>query len=69
MYLKHRPSGDLVEILEVTALADPCRDRVVGRFHAGEELQEPAVFPKAELAFPSGEDLPRCWLDPDWRAR
>ena len=67
MFLKHTATGNLVEILEVAALADPCRDRVVGRFHAGEELQDPAVFVKRELTFPSGEALPRCWTDADWR--
>jgi len=67
MYLLHRPSGSLVEVLDAAALADPCRGEVAGRFHAGEELQEPEPFPKAELAFPSGEPLPRCWVDPRWR--
>ncbi|RMD77939.1 MAG: acetyltransferase [Gammaproteobacteria bacterium] len=69
MYLMHRPSGSLVEVLDPTALADPCRAEVPGRFHAGEELQDPETFAKAELAFPSGEPLPRCWVDPHWRER
>lgn len=67
MYLKHKPSGDLVEILNLDALFDPCRGTIQGRFHAGEELQEPAPFAKAELLFPSGENLPRCWLDAHYR--
>ncbi len=67
MYLRHRPSGDLVEVLDLRALFDPCRERVVGRFHWGEELQDPAGFAKAELEFPSGEPLPRCWVDPHYR--
>jgi hypothetical protein len=41
---------------------------VNGRFHAGEEMQDPAGFSKSELAFPSGEDLPRCWTDPAYRS-
>lgn len=69
MYLKHKPSGDLVEVMNVTELVDPCREAVTGRFHAGEELQEAAPFAKSDLAFPSGEPLPRCWLDPAYRSR
>ncbi len=67
MYLKHKPSGDLVEVLNLDALFDPCRGMLQGRFHAGEELQDPAAFAKAELSFPSGENLPRCWLDAHYR--
>ncbi len=67
MYLKHQPSGDLVEVLDITSLIDPYRAKLAGRFHAGEELQDPANFTKAELIFPSGESLPRCWVDPTYR--
>ncbi len=67
MYLRHTPSGDLVEILDLAALIDPFKAEVEGRFHAGEELQDPAPFRKAELEFPSGEPLPRCWIDPHYR--
>lgn len=67
MYVRHAASGDLVEILELSALFDPCVTEVAGRFHAGEELQDPAPFRKAELVFPSGEPLPRCWMDPGYR--
>jgi len=67
MYLKHTPSGDLVEVLDMKALIDPGKKAVVGRFHAGEELQDPANFAKTELVFPSGEALPRCWLDANYK--
>lgn len=67
MYLKDSVSGDLVEVLEIQALCDPCRGSVVGRIHAGEELQEPAVFNKEILIFPSNEALPRCWTDAGYR--
>ncbi|OGI44208.1 MAG: acetyltransferase [Candidatus Muproteobacteria bacterium RIFCSPHIGHO2_01_FULL_65_16] len=63
MYLKHKKSGDLVEVLDLDALFDPFKSDIRGRFHAGEELPEPAGFRKAELIFPSGEKLPRCWVD------
>jgi hypothetical protein len=68
MYLKHKPSGDAVEVLDLGALFDPFQAKVSGRFHAGEEMQDPAEFPKAELGFPSGESLPRCWIDPNYRS-
>ncbi len=67
MYLKHRPSGDLVEVLDTESLFNPLKTIVRGRFHAGEELQEPANFEKAELVFPSDEALPRCWVDAHYR--
>ncbi|MEW5754696.1 MAG: acetyltransferase [Pseudomonadota bacterium] len=69
MYLKHKPSGDLVEVLDVNSLVDPFRDKVAARFHSGEELQDPATFEKADLLFPSGEGLPRCWIDSNYRQR
>lgn len=69
MYLKHRPSGDLVEVLDANALFNPVREDVRGRFHAGEELQEPANFSKRDLVFPSDEILPRCWVDAHYRDR
>jgi hypothetical protein len=43
---------------------DPFADSVTGRFHAGEEMQDPQSFSKTELVFPSDEPMPRCWLDP-----
>jgi hypothetical protein len=69
MYLMHKPSGDLVEMLNLESLFDPFRREVNGRFHAGEEMQEPAAFAKSEMVFPSGEYLPRCWLDPAYKTR
>ncbi|MDT8387726.1 MAG: acetyltransferase [Thiogranum sp.] len=67
MYLRDRKSGDLVEVLDTLAMVDPCQDELLGRFHAGEELQDPADFSKDDLVFPSGETLPRCWVDASYR--
>ncbi|QKT04193.1 acetyltransferase [Ectothiorhodospiraceae bacterium 2226] len=67
MYLKQARTGDLVEIMEVEALVDPFEPRVRGRLHVGEELQDPEVFTKTDLLFPSGEPLPRCWTDGQYR--
>ncbi len=68
MFLKERNSQDLVEVLDTDALFDPCQAELTGRLHAGEELQEPETFAKANLLFPSDEPLPRCWLDPNYRS-
>jgi hypothetical protein len=67
MYLKDEKSGDLVEVLDVKTLADPFQKTIQGRFHVGEELQDPMDFDKANLLFPSDESLPRCWVDPDYK--
>jgi hypothetical protein len=69
MYVKHRPSGDLVEVLALKELFDPNHKRIVGRYHHGEELQDPEHFDKSDLEFPSGEALPQCWLDPEYRSK
>ena len=67
MYLKDKKSGDLVEVLDLKALADPFQKAIRGRFHSGEELQEPAEFAKSDLSFPSDEPLPQCWIDPHYK--
>jgi hypothetical protein len=67
MYLKHRPTNDFVEVLDLKSLFDPCVDEINGRLHAGEEMQDPEVFKKADLVFPSDEALPQCWIDPDYK--
>jgi hypothetical protein len=67
MFLMHKASGVLIEIMDPSDLIDPFCPTVVGREHAGEEMQDPDDYPKAEMMFPSGEALPRCWLDPHYR--
>ena len=67
MYLKDSASGDLVEITDINALVDPCQKAVSGRFHAGEELQDINRFDKSQLVFPSGEALPKCWQEANYR--
>jgi hypothetical protein len=68
MFLKNKENGDVVEVLDVAALIDPNSSKVAGRYHAGEEMQEPANFDKSQLEFPSGEALPKCWQDAAYRA-
>lgn len=67
MFLKHKPSGGLVEVLTLESMYNPCRTEITGQSHAGEELQDPETFLKSELVFPSGESLPRCWIDPHYQ--
>ncbi|MFQ5469685.1 MAG: acetyltransferase [Gammaproteobacteria bacterium] len=69
MYLRERDSGDYVEVLDYKALVDPCQTSISGRFHAGEELQDAEEFDKSDLVFPSGENLPACWLDADYKEK
>ncbi|WP_163833714.1 acetyltransferase [Spartinivicinus ruber] len=68
MFLKEKDSGHLVEILSLTELFDLYQQEVVGRYHYGEEVQDPEKFSKQNLIFQSGETLPRCWTDPHYRA-
>jgi len=63
MFLKNSNNGDMVEILDISGLTNPLHDRVAGRYHAGEELQDPENFDKSILIFLSGESLPACWTD------
>jgi hypothetical protein len=67
MYLQDSKSGHMVEVLSMKDLLDPFDTEIVGRLHFGEEVQEPEKFAKAELAFLSGEPLPKCWTDPHYR--
>lgn len=67
MLLQDTGSGKLVEVLALADLFSPHHERIVARMHYGEEPQDPADFDKAQLRFPSGEHLPRCWMDPHYR--
>ncbi|MFH7027597.1 MAG: acetyltransferase [Heteroscytonema crispum UTEX LB 1556] len=67
MFLIHKPTGVLVELLTPANLFDPYCKELIAQSHAGEELQDPCPFAKSEMTFPSGEPIPRCWLDPHYR--
>lgn len=69
MFLKHKPSGDIVEILDLDSLFDSFKTTVDGRFHAGEAKPASSGFRKSEMVFLSGEHLPRCWVDPHYQER
>ena len=76
MYLRDKSNGDLVEVLDLAALIDPNKDTLQGRYHAGEEMQDPSGMVQ-ELAehfapdYPSAtvlvEALPRCWTDSHYK--
>ena len=67
MFLKHNSTGKLVEVLSIRDLFNPMHPTLVGRYHAGEELQDPEQFAKTDLVFCSDEPLPRCWTDVHYR--
>jgi hypothetical protein len=67
MFLRDKSSGDLVEVLDVTALMDPNQESISVRRHAGEERGDPVDARKSKLVFPSGETLPVCWTDAHYR--
>ncbi len=67
MFVMQKNTKKMVEVLSLADLFDPMHGEVVGRFHAGEEMQDPEKFTKADLLFPSGEGMPRCWVDSHYR--
>lgn len=67
MLLQLKDTSELVKILEIQELLDPNSDVVHAQGQEGQEEQQPDTFKKENLVFPSGEDLPRCWLDADYR--
>ncbi|HEY9750970.1 MAG TPA: acetyltransferase [Allocoleopsis sp.] len=67
MLLKQQDGDALIEVLAIEDLVNPLHDQVQGRIQEGQEEQDPRSFSKIELVFPSGESLPRCWLDSHYR--
>ncbi|WP_328188076.1 acetyltransferase [Marinobacter sp. OP 3.4] len=69
MLLAEKSTGHLVEISDIKTLFDPNEPEVTGSVHYGEEAQDPEPIAKTALVFPSGEPLPQCWTDPDYRRK
>ncbi len=67
MLLKEKQSGELVKISEVDQLINPVQASITGQIQGGQAEQLPKSFQKSTLVFPSGEALPRCWSDADYR--
>jgi hypothetical protein len=68
MFLIFQRSGDLIRVDDVIELMNPLSNYIWGRSQAGEEEQEFTMYAKSELMFPSGEALPRCWLDVNYHS-
>ena len=69
MLLKIEKDDVLVEIAEVVELINPSKEEVMAQIQQGEEEQPPESFKKSDLVFPSGENLPQCWLDSDYKSK
>ncbi len=67
MLLKHLATHSLVEVNSIEQLVNPVESEILGQEQSGEEEQDSTNFLKQELIFPSGENLPRCWIDVDYR--
>jgi len=67
MLLQDKQTGALVEVTDVAELIDPVSNDIRGKAQAGQEEQNLERFAKANLVFPSGEELPRCWVDSNYR--
>lgn len=67
MFLKEKNSKHLVEVLSLEDLFDPLQSGFTGRLNYGEDVPEPQQFEKSAVCFPSGESLPRCWIDVHYR--
>ncbi len=67
MLLKLREKQLLLEISDIHALVNPYEVNVEGRLQWGEEQQDPELYPKEDICFPSGESLPLCWRDSHYR--
>jgi hypothetical protein len=67
MFLQDKQNGTLIEVNDVTALINPNQSTIPGQDQSGQEEQDSVDYDKANLIFPSGESLPRCWVDANYR--
>jgi hypothetical protein len=67
MLLQKKENGTLVEIIDIQEIISPNKLKVMARVQAGEEEQDPELIQKQSLIFPSGESLPRCWIDAEYQ--
>ena len=67
MYVKNRKNSDLAQVEKLLELTDPNLKTVTVHYFSGGEVGEPESAEKADLVFPSGEELPKCWFDPHYR--
>ncbi|MDB9526669.1 acetyltransferase [Oscillatoria sp. CS-180] len=69
MLVKNRDDQTLIKVVDTEELIDPFKDEIQGKQQAGQSEQPPQAFNKSQLVFPSGEALPQCWIDPDYRQK
>lgn len=69
MLLKSKEDDGLVEINEVSDLIDPFKEEVMVQMQEGQNEQPPESVKKSDLVFPSGEALPLCWLDGNYKLK
>ena len=67
MFLKNQRTGELLRVLDPNDLFNLNHKQVCGCYQGGEEEQDAEMCNKSDLVFLSGEQLPRCWLDPHYR--
>ncbi len=67
MLLMDKQTQHLVEVEDLISLCNPFENTVDACSNYGEEKQDPEPFSKLNLMFPSGEDLPQCWVEPHFR--
>jgi hypothetical protein len=68
MFLQSKVSQTLIKIADIETLFNPLQQEISGRSQEGEEEQDLESYAKQDLAFPSGEELPQCWLDSNYRS-
>ena len=69
MLLKSKTEESLIQISKIDELIDPFKDKVTGQIQAGQNEQPPEPFDKKDLLFPSGESLPQCWIDSNYKSK
>ncbi|MBE9044446.1 acetyltransferase [Pleurocapsales cyanobacterium LEGE 10410] len=69
MLLKSQKADGLIQIQEVNELIDPFKEEIMGQVQAGQNEQPPEPFKKSDLVFPSGEKLPQCWMDSNYKSK
>ena len=67
MFLKESRTGDLVDVIDMSSLVNPFSSEVTVQYQSGEDLADPVNIEKQHLAFPSGEELPECWINGYYR--
>lgn len=67
MLLQDKETGNLVEVMDLQSLINPNNSEIVIQVQAGQEEQNPEPMRKENLSFASGEDLPLCWLDVNYK--